>query len=189
MVLAAMPRPAFASQITSVSASGTGGTVTNLAIGTAFTTNDSIAFKANFTATAPINFAITVNGAGNFDLGYPVDQVTNSTGHAWPTFTMNLLGAPAGSTMNQFSFDTGVFSGGTYTPPFPNATSLKLAGGTGVLNGHNADLSVGFNIVSAASFNVTFTPPSVPEPSSSVLMTIAVALSLLARSPRKRSAL
>jgi hypothetical protein len=46
--------------ITFASASGPGGSVTNLAIGTTVTTDDSIGFDANYTSRAPIDFFLTL---------------------------------------------------------------------------------------------------------------------------------
>ncbi len=54
---------------TAASASGPGGTVTNLAITTTFTTDDSIQFDANYTSQGPIDFFLTLNGTGNYFVG------------------------------------------------------------------------------------------------------------------------
>ena len=71
---------------TGASASGPGGTVTNLAIGTTFSTDDSIQFDANYTSLAPIDFFLTLNGTGSYFLGAPFGNVTNSTSSTFPSF-------------------------------------------------------------------------------------------------------
>jgi hypothetical protein len=55
-------RPACA-EITFVSASGPGGTVSNLGITTLFTANDGVNYDANFTALGPIRFTLTIDAA------------------------------------------------------------------------------------------------------------------------------
>ena len=45
--------------------------MTNLAITTTATTDDSIQFDANYTAAAPIDFFLTPNGTGAYFIGAP----------------------------------------------------------------------------------------------------------------------
>ena len=87
--------------------------MTNIAIETTFTTDDSVQFDANYTANAPINFILTLNGTGNYFLGAPFGNVTNSTSSTFPSFYAYLVSAPAGSTFNESSWDDSRFSNGT----------------------------------------------------------------------------
>ncbi len=121
--------------ITGATAFGPGGTVTNLAIETTFTTDDSVQFDANYTAAAPIDFFLTLNGTGDYFLGAPFGNVTNSTGSTFHSFFAYLVSAPAGSTFNESSWDGAVFNNGTtISPPFPNSTLTTFNGPPGLLS-------------------------------------------------------
>ena len=159
---------------TSVSASGPGGTATNLAITTTFTTNDTINFDANYTSPAPIDFFLTLNGAGNYFVSDNVNDITNSTSSAFPSFYAFLVNAPAGTTFNESSWEGAVFSNGTtIAPPYPNATSTTFMGPPGLAAGASTIIGVGFLISASGPQSVelilTPTPLSVPEPSTFTL--------------------
>src|ERR1700691_3374501 len=69
-VSALSTRPVSA-EITSVSASAPGGTVSSLAIESTFMTDDSVQFDADYTSAAPIVLTLTVDGSGNYFIGAP----------------------------------------------------------------------------------------------------------------------
>ncbi len=156
-------------QITSVNASGPGGTVTDLA----FTTDD-IQYSADYTSRADIDFFITVSGPGSYLIGYPIASVTNSTGSLFSSFYAYLVDAPAGSTFNQAGWNSHVFSNDPiFTPPFPNTTELLFSGAPGLGAGDTTIIEAGFLIPAAdsgtQSVEVILTPTAIPEPSSLIL--------------------
>ena len=114
--------------ITGATAFGPGGTVTNLAIETTFTTNDSVQFDANYTAAAPIDFFLTLNGTGQYFVGSPFGNITNSTSNTFPSFYAFLVNAPAGTTFNESSWNGATFTQGTsISPPFPNVDDHDIS--------------------------------------------------------------
>jgi hypothetical protein len=168
----------------SASASGPGGTVTNLAITTVFVTDDNIQFDANYTSKAPIDFFLTLNGEGNYFIGAGSGGITNSTSSTFPSFYADLVTASAGTRFNETSWDGDVFSNGTtFVPPFPNATTVTFNGPPGLLAGDSTNIGVGFSISDSGpqSFEVVLTPTvlsSIPEPSTITLGLIgAIAVS------------
>jgi hypothetical protein len=166
---------------TGASASGPGGTVTNLAIETTFTTDDSIQFDANYTAAAPIDFFLTLDGTGSYFVGAPFGGVTNSTSSTFPSFYAYLVSAPAGTLFNEASWNSGTFSNGvTFTPPFPNTTLITFNGPPGILAGATTDIGVGFSISASGPQTVEFvlTPTAIPEPSTFTLGLIGAIASL-----------
>jgi hypothetical protein len=177
---------------TGASASGPGGTVSSLAIETTFTTDDSIQFSAIYTANAPIDFFLTLNGTGNYFIGAPFGNVTNNTSSIFPSFYAVLVSAPAGTTFNESTWENGTFSNGTsLTPPFPNATTTTFNGPPGITPGSTTDLGVGFSISASGpqTVEVVLTPvaaASVPEPSTFTLGLIgAIAIGYCARRFRR----
>ena len=121
--------------------------MTNLAITTTATTDDSIQFDANYTAAAPIDFFLTLNGTGAYFIGAPFGGITNSTSSTFPSFYAYLVNAPAGSTFNEASWYGDVFSNGpTFIPPFPMTTNVTFNGPPGIVAGSSTDLGVGFLI-------------------------------------------
>ncbi len=186
-------RPATAGFL-SVSASGPGGTVSNLQIATTFTTNDTIHYSATYTAQAPIIFSLTLSGSGNYFIGGTSGTITNNTGAPFPSFYAYLVDAPAGSTFNESSWDSTVYSGGTTEiPPFPNANEVLFSGPPGLAVGDTTDIGVGFSIPASAtgtqSLEVILSPAAIPEPSTLVLgLTAAiVGAGYPARRPRRRA--
>ena len=176
-----LARPASA-EITAVSASGPGGTVSGLAIDTMFNTDDSVSFDATYTSAARIVLTLTVNGSGDYFIGGPVETITNDTGATFPSFFALLVGAPAGATFNESSWNGSVFSNGTVlSPPFPDATEVTFNGPPGIGAGNSTELGVGFIIPASAvgsqTFEVELTPSvaSVPEPSTWAMMLIGFA--------------
>jgi PEP-CTERM motif len=167
---------------TGASASGPGGTVTNLGITTIFTTDDTVLFDANYTAAAPIEFFLTLDGAGNYFVGESqTPDVTNSTSSAFPSFYAYLVSAPAGSTFNEASWDGAAFSNGTtFTPPFPNTTTVTFSGPPGIVAGASTRLGVGFSISASGpqTVELVLTPTAVPEPSTFTLGLIGAIASL-----------
>lgn len=165
---------ASAGMITAASASGPGGTVTNRAIDSFASTDDSVRFDANYTALAPINFNLTIDGPGQYYLGLGVGFITNSTTSLFGSFDADLVTAPAGSTFDASGWDGAVFSNGaTMSPPFPNATSVTFNGPPGLGPNATTDLYVGFLITAGGSNSVQIAmTPSVsfvPEPSTFAL--------------------
>jgi hypothetical protein len=119
-------RPAFA-EITSVSASAPGGTVSSLAIESTFMTDDSVQFDADYKSPAPIVLTLTVDGSGNYFIGAPNGTVTNSTTASFPSFFAFLEGAPAGVIFVEASWDGEVFNNGTsFIPAFPTEVSFNF---------------------------------------------------------------
>jgi hypothetical protein len=166
---------------TSVSASGAGGTVTNLAIATTFSIDDSIQFDANYTSPAPIDLFLTLNGTGNYFIGAPFGGITNSTSSTFPSFYAYLVNAPAGSTFNESSWENGIFSNGTTSfPPYPNTTTVIFNGPPGIGAGGSTQIGVGFMINASGpqSVEVVLTPTSIPEPSTFTLGLIGAIASL-----------
>jgi hypothetical protein len=162
---------------TGASASGPGGTVTNLAIETTFSTDDSIQFDANYTSPGPIDFFLTLNGTGSYFLGAPFGNITNSTSSTFPSFYAYLVSAPAGSTFFESSWEGAVFSSGTsFTPPFPNTTLVTFNGPPGLAVGATTDIGVGFviNASGPQTVEIVLTPTSIPEPSTFILGVIGV---------------
>jgi hypothetical protein len=156
-------------QITAVNASGPGGTVTDLAF-----TSDNIQYSADYTSRAEIDFFITVSGPGTYDVGFPIANVTNSTGSLFSSFYAYLVDAPAGSTFNSAGWNSNVFSNDPiFIPPFPNTTELLYSGAPGLAAGDTTIISAGFQIPAAdsgtQSVEVILTPAAIPEPSSFVL--------------------
>jgi hypothetical protein len=165
--------------ITSVSASGPGGTVSSLAIGTTFTTDDSVNFDATYTSPAPIIFTVTINGSGHYFIGTTSD-VTNDTSASFPSFYALLVGAPSGAILNEASWQGATFSNGvSFTPPFPNTTEVSFNGPPGIGAGDTTQLGVGFTISNSGSetFEVVLTPTvvSVPESSTWAMMLLGFA--------------
>jgi hypothetical protein len=166
---------------TGASASGPGGSVTNLAIETTFNTDDSIQFDANYTSLAPIDFFLTLNGTGDYFIGAPFGGITNSTSSTFSSFYAYLVNAPAGSTFNESGWEGTVFSGGTsLSPPFPNATLTTFHGPPGLLAGGSTDIGVGFSISASGpqTVEVVLTPTTIPEPSTLTLGLIGAIASL-----------
>jgi hypothetical protein len=162
---------------TGASASGPGGTVTNLAIETTFSTDDSIQFDANYTSPGPIDFFLTLNGSGDYFVGSPFGNITNSTGSTFPSFYAYLVSAPAGSTFNESSWDGAVFNNGTtISPPFPNSTLVTFNGPPGLTPGSTTQIGVGFSISASGpqTVEIVLTPTAGPEPSTFALGLIGV---------------
>jgi hypothetical protein len=167
--------------IIGASASGPGGSVTNLAIETTVTTDDSIEFDANYTSRAPIDFFLTLNGTGSYFIGTPFGSITNSTSSSFPSFYAIAVSLPAGSLFNGASFSDGTFSNGvTFTPPFPDTTLITFNGPPGILAGDTTDLAVAFTINASGPQSVEFalTPTVIPEPSTFTLGLIGAITSL-----------
>ncbi len=166
---------------TGASASGPGGTVTNLAIETTFTTDDSIQFDANYTAAGPIDFFLTLNGTGNYFVGAPFGNITNSTSSTFPSFYAFLVSAPAGSTFNEASWQGATFSNGTtFIPPFPMTTTVTFNGPPGLVAGATTSIGVGFSISASGpqTVEIVLTPTAIPEPSTFTLGLIGAIASL-----------
>jgi hypothetical protein len=178
--LAQMAPPSSLGAIINVFATSTGGTVSGLTIETDFNTNDAVVYSANFTSDSPINFSVTDDGPGNYFLGDPFSSLTNATGTTWPTFDIKLIGAPAGSTFLGAGWDMAVFAATTQA-----ATNIDFHGGPGLSSGTTTNLYTEISISAVGTFDVTLTPPIVPEPSSFATCATAVA-ALLARRMRSR---
>lgn len=179
--------------ITAVTASGPGGSVTDLAIATDFSPHDSVQFKAVFTSAAPITFDLTIDGPGGYIVGYPLQDVTNSTATPFPSFYAYQLDAQAGSTFYAGSYNVHAFSSGvTFAPPFPNATTVRFDGPPGLGIGETTNIGVEFEINAPGSrtVEVVLTPVamSVPAPSALTLVLIGAVACLghRARRPRGR---
>ena len=167
----ASTRPARG-DITAVSSSGPGGTVSNLGITTTFSANDSVQFDANFTSLAPIDLTLTVNGPGMYFVGAPFGFITNSTSEAFPSFYAYMVGPPAGTLFDEASWQDAVFSNGvSFLPPFPNTTEILFSGPPGLGVGDTTSIGVGFQITATGTntLDIVLSPVPVPEPSSLVL--------------------
>lgn len=172
--------PPASAEITSVSAAGSGGTVSSLAIETTFATDDSVQLDADYTSWAGIALTLTVNGSGNYFIGSPeLATITDSTGASFPSFFAFLVGAPAGATFNESSWESNVFTNGTsLTPPYPNATEVSFNGPPGLGAGDSTSIGVGFSIPVSGpqTFEVILTPTAaVPEPSTWATMLLGFA--------------
>jgi hypothetical protein len=165
-------RQASAGSITSVSASGPGGTVTDLVIDSSpFGTDDSVGFKANYTALAPIDFTMNISGSGSYYLGIAAGDIINSTSSAFPNFYANLLSGPAGTVTNGAGWETSVFSNGvTFSPPL-SPTSVTFLGPPGIPVGGDTLIYVAFQTTaaSAGTVAISLSPSPVPEPSTFAL--------------------
>ena len=184
-------RPASA-EITSVSASGPGGTVSSLAIESTFMTDDSVQFDADYKSPAPIVLTLTVDGSGNYFIGAPNGTVTNSTTASFPSFFAFLEGAPAGVIFVEASWDGEVFNNGTSFIPAV-ATEVSFNGPPGIGPGDSTSLGVGFYIPSSVTgpqtFEVLLTPTAVPEPSTWAMILVGLAGLAYAGSWRSRNAI
>jgi hypothetical protein len=173
---------------TGASASGPGGTVTNIAIETTFSTDDSVQFDANYTSPGPIDFFLTLNGTGDYFLGAPFGNITNSTGTTFSSFFAYLVSAPAGSTLDEASYDGSNFTNGvSFTPPFPNVTLITFNGPPGIAPGVTTQIGVGFviNASGPQTVEIVLTPTSIPEPSTFMLGVIGVIAAGLGHSVRR----
>jgi PEP-CTERM motif len=185
--------PPASAEITSVSAAGPGGTVSSLAIETTFMTDDSVQFDANYTSPARIVLTLTVDGSGNYFIGAPFGDITNGTGASFPSFFAFLVGAPAGVTFDEASWEDAVFSNGAnFIPP---TSEVAFNGPPGLGAGDSTEIGVGFSVPSSGpeTFEVVLTPTAaaVPEPSTWAMMLLGFAgLGYLGyRSSRKSVAL
>jgi hypothetical protein len=172
-------RPGYAG-IVSVTTSGAGGTVHNLAIDTLVNFHDAVGFYADFTSQGGIDVNVTVDGPGIYYVGYV--NITNDTTSTFSTFYAYLLAEPPGSVIGLTSYSGGTFGGGpTYTPP-DAPTSVAFNGPPGIGVGDSTSLYVGVYIPPAdtgtQSFQVLLTPTAVPEPSSIVLGLIGALASI-----------
>jgi PEP-CTERM motif len=173
-----LARPASA-EITSVSASGPGGTVSSLVIDTTFNTDDSVSFDATYTSAARIVLTLTLNGSGDYFIGPEPSGVTitNDTSASFPLFHALLVGAPTGVTFNEASWFPDVFSGGAgFIPSIFNATEVTFFGPPGIGAGDSSVLNLGIlipdSVTGSQTFEVVLTPSvaSVPEPSTWAMM-------------------
>jgi PEP-CTERM motif len=83
-----------------------------------------------------------------------------------------LVSVPAGSTLNEASYDGGTFTNGvTFTPPFPNVTLITFQGPPGILAGDTTQIGIGFviNASGPQTVEIVLTPAAVPEPSTLTL--------------------
>jgi hypothetical protein len=176
--------------ILSATASGPGGTVTNIVIDTANVTNDAISFDATYTALAPITFDLTVSGPGEYFIGFLTGSLTNSTGSSFSSFYTYLENAPSGSEMNEAGYNSFVFSSVTFIPEV-NPTSITFNGPPGLATGGTTDIYTAIDIPGSVSGTQTFqvvwtpTPLSVPEPSTLVLGLTAAIVGLGCLAPRR----
>jgi hypothetical protein len=136
--------------------------------------NSLIDVDLNFTSVAPLSFSFAVDGAGGYTLhanpgfnsGFTTG-IVNDTGQPWEGFVFSVdtsWGAgPNGLEIGNY-FSTGVFS----------SNAITLSGGT-VPTGDTLSVIFGVGTPSAGTVDVTFRPLlSVPEPSSLVLLGLAV---------------
>jgi hypothetical protein len=149
--------------------------VSSLAIGTTFTTDDSISFDATYTSPSRIVLTLSVDGSGSYLIGAPYADVTNDTGASFPSFYALLVGAPAGVTFNAAGWQDTIFPNGTtFSPAFPHTTQVTYNGPPGIGVGDSTDISVGFTTTDSGSqtFEVVLTPTvaSVPEPATWAMM-------------------
>lgn len=190
LLISVSARPA-SGEITSVSASGPGGTVSSLAVGTTFTALDSVQFDADYTSAAPIVFTLTVNGAAGYFIGAPMGSVTNSTSASFPSFFAFLEGAPAGVTLDEAGYDGSVFTNGvSFVPPGGPFTALSFNGPPGIGAGDTTLLNVGLIVPSSVTEPVTFEvvlTPTIPEPSTWTMMLVGLAGLAYAGSRRSRN--
>jgi hypothetical protein len=181
---------ASAGMITSASASGPGGTVSNLTIDTANTTDDAVTFHADYTADAPIHFTLNISGAGTYFVGFTFGNVTNSTGSTFANFYAYLESGPSGSELDEASYNTSVFQSVTFVPDI-NPTEIIFNGPPGLADSDTTNIYVAFTTTQTgpATVMVALTPTplatAAPEPAT-IVLGLTGAIGCLGFSTRRR---
>jgi PEP-CTERM motif len=176
--------PAMA-EIVSVSATGPGGTVSPLDIGTTVNTDDTVIYGSNYTAAAPIYITLTLGGGDSNTQFFVVQSpnfLANNSGVVFRNFYVDLVSAPRGTTFNEAgsagnAFGTPIFNAGMTGMVFPGVPALP--GGPGLPSGFVTQIGVGFTLASPADRTETvvlyLSPTPVPEPSTWAMMTLGFA--------------
>jgi PEP-CTERM motif len=165
--------------ITGVMASGPGGSVFDLGIGSVDTTDDAVQFGANYTSDGLIYFTVTL-GQGDANTLYfidPSDQLYNESSSTFPNFYAYLISGPTGAALVAAGQDEGAFGLGTSVSP----TELKWSGPPGLPPGEFTFLAFKFTlpepVVGTETVEIAFGPGSlpVPEPSTWAMMMLGFA--------------
>jgi hypothetical protein len=127
----------------------------------------------DFTKVAPISFTFDVDSAGGYSLhansGFNPSFTTgivNDTGQAWTGFIFSV-------DTSQGAGPNGLQIGNYFNSGVIGSSAITLSDGI-VPPGATLDLFLGVGTPAAMTVDVTFTPLSVPEPSSLVLLGLAV---------------
>jgi hypothetical protein len=189
--LAAAYAVAFAgparAEITNVTATGPGGTVSPLEIGTIFSTDDAVLFGSDYTAAGPIYLTLTLS-AGDSNTEFVVSQIpddnflANNSGVVFSNFYVALESAPkgtmfvaAGSSSNAFGPPS--YLAGQTMLAYPGLVSLP--GGPGLPNGFSTQIGFEFTLASPATRTETvvlyLSPTPLPEPSTWAMMLLGFA--------------
>jgi hypothetical protein len=184
-VLATAYAVAFAgpatAEITNVTATGPGGTVNSLVIGTVDSTDDAVFYGSDYTAAAPIYLTLILSAGSNtnfFVSQIPNDNfLVNNSGVVFSNFYVDLVSAPRGTMFTEAgssgnAFGPPSFLGGPTTLFFPGVASLP--GGPGLPNGFQTQIGFEFSLASPATRTETvviyLSPTPVPEPSTWAMM-------------------
>ena len=188
--LAAAYAVAFAgpatAEITNVTATGPGGTVNSLVIGTVLNTDDAVLFGADYTAAAPIYLTLTLS-ADDSNTTFFVSQIpndnllTNNSGVVFSNFYVDLVSAPKGTIFDAAgasdAFGPPTFLAGQTMLVYPGVASLP--GGPGLPNRFSTQLGFEFSLASPAVRTETvvlyLSPTPVPEPSTWAMMMLGFA--------------
>jgi len=152
--------------------SGPGGTATFLGLRG---TNGAV-FSKDFTSINPIDITVTVDSGGLYsidELLSPEALIRNHTRLPWKDFEFILMSAPTGSSFDS-AVESPIPSERRFAEPVVTANLVTFAGGTVAINDSFRPL-VTLNITGSgpASFTVRQLP-TVPEPSSFVLLGMGV---------------
>jgi hypothetical protein len=181
-------------QVTSLSSSGPGGTVPVLQVDPNHDDgfNNAIDYIADFTSLAPITINVGVNSPGDYPFGQTIEAAAssfgimmNSTGSLWTAIDISLIGAPAGSKIqdagsagpNQGAFGFGVFfSPDLLTAHYAGPPGVAVPG---VAAGASFEPGVDFTIggTGPTTFSIQLLPhgTAVPEPGSALLLALGLA--------------
>jgi hypothetical protein len=171
------PAPA---EITNVTATGPGGTVSDLAIGTASTTDDAVQFGASYTSDGLIYFTVTLGHADANTKYYidPSNQIFNNSAATFPNFYAYLISGPAGTVINGAGQDETEFGLAVSVSP----TEIQWPGKPGLPSGEFTFLAFTFTVpqpvVGTETVEVAFGPAAltpVPEPSTWAMMMLGFA--------------